>query len=315
MGTELRAHVWAADSAAANRSLVAAHDEVVLVDNLMSPLQENSEVSVANRRAGKDSITYISPSLTSLIAAVIKYSQATGGALDVTAGPLVNVWGFHDHKGRVPTPAQLDSARRLMGLKRIVFNEPERTIKLTLRGMQLDPGTLAAGFALDRAARAMRGAGAQAGVLELSGNTLHFGALPEAQRSVRIRDPRDSQKELGSLQADSGVVSTAGNGDEFFEQDGVRYGRIFDPRSGQPVQGTASVTVVAPTGLDAAALSTALFVLGPGKGCAVAGREHVEAIWVTPVSGGSNALRLTVTPRIAEQLQLVDSTARVRCPA
>jgi thiamine biosynthesis lipoprotein len=161
----------------------------------------------------------------------------------------------------------------------------------------------------------MRGAGAQAGVLELSGNTLLFGALPEAQRSVRIRDPRDSQKELGSLQADSGVVSTAGNGDEFFEQDGVRYGRIFDPRSGQPVQGTASVTVVAPTGLDAAALSTALFVLGPGKGCAVAGREHVEAIWVTPVSGGSNALRLTVTPRIAEQLQLVDSTARVRCPA
>jgi thiamine biosynthesis lipoprotein len=131
---------------------------------------------------------------------------------------------------------------------------------------------------------------------------------------VTIRDPRDHQKQLGSLTVDSGAVSTVGNGEEFFEQGGIRYGRIFDPRTGEPVQGAASVTVVARSGLDAAALSTALFVLGPEKGCAAAAREHVEAIWITPVSGGS-ALRLTVTPRIDAQLQLADSLPRMRCPA
>src|SRR5262245_53563907 len=77
MGGELRAHVWAADSAVTNRALQAAHDEAVLVDNLMSSAQDNSEVSVVNRRAGKDSITYISPSLTSVIATAIKYSRET----------------------------------------------------------------------------------------------------------------------------------------------------------------------------------------------------------------------------------------------
>ena len=315
MGAELRAHVWAADSAVASRALQAAHDEVVLADNLMSTYQDNSEVSVANRRAGTDSITYISPSLTSVVAAVIKYSRATDGALDITAGPLINVWGFHDHRARQPTPAQIDSARRLVGLKRIEFNEAERTIKLQQRGMQLDFGALAPGFALDRAARAMRGAGALAGRLELSGNTLLFGAVPQDQRSATIRDPRNAQKPLGSLGVDSGAVSTVGNGDEFFEQNGTRYGRVFDPRTGQPVQGAASVTVVAPSGLDAAALAAALFVLGPEKGCAVAARERVDAAWIMPASNGSNALRLTVTPRIESRLQLADSVARARCPA
>jgi FAD:protein FMN transferase len=156
MGTTLRMQVTAADSATAAAALQAAHDEVVLVDNLMSSYQDNSEVSVVNRRAGTDSLTYVSPASTSVLAAAIKHAQDTDGALDVTVGPLIRVWGFHDRNGRVPTSAQIDSARRLTGMKRIDFNQGERTVRLPQRGMQLDFGALAEGLALDRAAGALR---------------------------------------------------------------------------------------------------------------------------------------------------------------
>ena len=115
MGTTVSATVTAPDSATAHRAMQAGSDEISLVDNLMSTYQDNSEISVVNRRAGTDSITYVSQSTTSVLAAALAYAQQTDGALDISIGPLLRVWGFHDKQGRVPSAAQIDSARRLTG--------------------------------------------------------------------------------------------------------------------------------------------------------------------------------------------------------
>jgi FAD:protein FMN transferase len=312
MGTTLRMQVTAADSATAAAALQAAHDEVVLVDNLMSSYQDNSEVSVVNRRAGTDSITYVSPASTSVLAAAIKHAQDTDGALDVTVGPLIRVWGFHDRNGRVPTSAQIDSARRLTGMKRIDFNQGERTVRLPQRGMQLDFGALAQGLALDRAAGALRARGAQSGRVELGGNVLLFGPSVGEPWKVAIRDPRDTTRVLATVGLDSGTVSTSASYTRSFDRDGVHYSSVIDPRTGQAVQGVTSVTVVGRTGLASAAMATALFVLGAERGCAIAARTGVEAVWVN-ATAGEGKLAMTATPGMDKLMQRSDSLPRARC--
>ena len=313
MGTTVSATVTAPDSATAHRAVQAGSDEISLVDNLMSTYQDNSEISVVNRRAGTDSITYVSQSTTSVLAAALAYAQQTDGALDISIGPLLRVWGFHDKQGRVPSAAQIDSARRLTGLKRIMFNESERTVRLPQRGMQLDLGALAQGFALERAVRAMRAAGAQSGRVELGANVLVFGAPPEQKWPIAIADPRDTARVVATIALDSGSVSTSSSNVRYFENAGVRYSHIFDPRTARPLPGPASVTVVGGSGLASDALATALLVLGAERGCAVAGRAGVQAVWVSAPDGGQ-AVQITATPGLETMLRINDSATNVRCP-
>ncbi|HSL70544.1 MAG TPA: FAD:protein FMN transferase, partial [Longimicrobiales bacterium] len=316
MGTTLRVRVWAPDSTSALAALQVARDEIALVDNLMSTYQPTSELSVVRRRAGSDSITYVSPATTTVLRAALDYAARTDTALDVTVGPLIDVWGFHRHAGRLPTAFQLDSARALTGLAGIDFDPAERTLRLRKRGMALDFGAIAKGYALDRAMRAMRAAGATAGTVDLGGNVIMFGPAPEGAWQVGIVDPRQRDRLLARLPIDSGAVSTSGDYEQFFQADGVRYSHIFDPRTGLPVQGVASVTVIAPTGMASDALSTAFYVLGPRRGCGLAAREHVDAVWVTIAAAGSGpAFQLVVTPRLDTLLELTDSLPRVRCPS
>jgi thiamine biosynthesis lipoprotein len=133
--------------------------------------------------------------------------------------------------------------------------------------MRVDLGGIAKGFALDQAAAAMRAAGAAGGMADLGGNIVVFGIAPGGGRgwAIGIRDPR-GQGILGSVVLDSGSVATSGDYERFFERDGIRYSHIVDPRSAEPARGIAQVTVAAPDGITADALSTALFILGPTAG-------------------------------------------------
>ncbi|MEJ2679716.1 MAG: FAD:protein FMN transferase, partial [Gemmatimonadota bacterium] len=270
MGTFLTATVWGDDDAA-KRALDAAHAAVDRVDSLMSTYRPESEISQVNRRAGTDSVTVLSPETADVLASALRYAARTGGALDVTVGPLVDVWGFHAHAGTVPPPATLDSARALVGWQRVQFDSAARTVRLPRHGMRLDFGAIAKGYALDRAEQAMRRAGARRGMVDLGRNVLVFGPPPHGgQWRAAVVNPLDPQTTIGTLLMDSGAVATSGDYEQFFQAGGQRYGHIFDPRTGMPVQGIASTTVVAPTGIASDALSTALFVLGPDAGCALA---------------------------------------------
>jgi thiamine biosynthesis lipoprotein len=147
----------------------------------------------------------------------------------------------------------------------------------------------------------------------LGANVLVFGAPPEQKWAIAIADPRDTARVVATIALDSGSVSTSSSNVRYFENAGVRYSHIFDPRTARPLPGPASVTVVGGSGLASDALATALLVLGAERGCAVAGRAGVQAVWVSAPDGGQ-AVQITATPGLETMLRINDSATNVRCP-
>jgi thiamine biosynthesis lipoprotein len=243
--------------------------------------------------------------------AALEYARASGGALDVTVGPVVDVWGFYRPRGALPPTAAIDSARALVGWRRVRFDPGARTVLLPRRGMRLDFGAIAKGYAVDLAVAALRRAGVERGTVDLGGNLRSFGASEGGAWRVGLRDPRDPEEMIAVLRLDSGAVATSGDYERYFVHEGVRYSHIIDPRTGWPARGVAGVSVVAPTGIASDALSTALFVLGPGRGCAVARAAGVEALWVLDAPGR----RVVVTGGLPGRLELRRPASLSRCPA
>lgn len=271
MGTLLRASAAAPDSAAANRALEAARSAVFRVDSLMSTYRDDSDLSRINAAAGSGRWVPVAASTARVLEAALSWARISGGAFDPTAGPLASAWGFHRGEPAVPPPARSDSAARLVGWRLVERDTAGRGVRLPRAGMRLDFGAIAKGWALDRAVRAMREAGAVGGTVDLGGNVSVFGRPPRARDRWRlgIRHPRREGRLAGTLALDSGSVATSGDSEQFVVEDGTRYSHVMDPRTGRPARGVVQVTVTAARGIDADALSTALFVLGPEEGRAL----------------------------------------------
>jgi thiamine biosynthesis lipoprotein len=176
----------------------------------------------------------------------------------------------------------------------------DRTISLERAGMRIDVGGIGKGYAADRAVEMMRKAGAEAGVVALSGDIKTFGRLPDGLPfPVGIQHPRKEGRVLAWIDLQDEAISTAGDYERFFERDGVRYHHILDPKTLQPARGCQSVTVIAREGVWADGLDTGIFVMGPERGMELVERlADVEAIIVDAEgrmlvsSGLKNRIRL-----------------------
>ena len=295
MGTVLRVSSSAPDSAAARRALRSARSRVERTDSLMSTYRETSDLSRVNDASGSGRGVRVSGSTARVLAAALAWAEASGGAFDPTAGPLADAWGFHRGEPAMPAPARADSAARLVGWRTVEYDSARRIVRLPRAGMRLDFGAIAKGWALDRAASAMRAAGAAGGSVDLGGNVLVFGPPPrEGDRwRLGIRHPRRDGRLIGVVALDSGSVATSGDAEQFFVHDGARYSHVMDPRTGRPARGVAQVTVIADRGIDADALATTLFVLGPGEGRAFLRSPFVRrrapratAVWLLDPGAG-----------------------------
>lgn len=296
MGTLFEARAVAPDSASAREALAAARAQVFRVDSLMSTYKPRSEISRLNAAAGTGAWTGLSAETIEVLGAALDWAQRSGGAFDPTVGPLVDLWGFHRSEGRVPSAAELDSVRLAVGWEAVELDFSAGGARLPRSGMGLDFGAIAKGYALDRAAAAMRAAGAEAGMVDLGGQVLVFGGHPSKEGQpaggrrwpLGIRHPRRSEELLGRIVVNGGSVATSGDNERFFEHEGVRYSHIIDPGTGWPARGVAQVTVAAATGMLADALSTALFVLGPDRGRGFLARwaPGATAVWVLDSGAG-----------------------------
>ncbi|NJD11758.1 MAG: FAD:protein FMN transferase, partial [Gemmatimonadetes bacterium] len=253
---------------------------------LMSTWRPESEISRLNAAAGSGTWTRLSRETLAVLAAARRLAQLSGGAFDVTVGPLMWAWGFRgrDEPHR-PAPATLDSARALVGSRLLELDSAGGSARLLARGATVDLGAIAKGYALDLAAAAMQAAGATAGMVDLGGNVLVFGPPPEGREAwvIGILDPRDPAATMGEIRLRAGSVASSGDYEQFFEAAGVRYSHIMDPATGEPARGTLQTTVVAPTGLQSDGLSTTLFVLGPERGRSVLARPFARGaavVWV-----------------------------------
>ncbi len=203
----------------------------------------------------------------------LRTAEESGGAFDPTVTPLLELWGFPRGSTNAPVvtaPAQeaLDAALAHVGHRHLRLAETNGAVLLSsdVPGLRLDLGAIAKGFAVDLAYDRLRAAGSTNFLLCLGGNVRVSGrpAPRRAEWNIAVQDPFDPkvQRPLGAPLLDGDAVATSGSYQRFVVLDGVRHSHILDPRTGRPVRGLASVSVVAPTAMEADAASTALFVLG-----------------------------------------------------
>ena len=243
------------------------------LQDLLTATDENSPLYALNHAGG--AWTDLDGDLLALLSDSKALCEKTGGALDITAYPAVQAWGFISKDYRVPDEAELaDLASRIdyaaleLDLKGSRARLPE--------GMEVELGAVAKGYTGDRLAQLMAQLGVESAIFSLGGNVQAVGTKPDGSSwRVAIQDP-DGQGNLAIVEVTDKAVVTSGGYQRYFEQDGVTYWHILDPDTAAPARtGLKSVTVIGPEGLVCDGLSTALFVLGEEQGMAF-WRDHPE---------------------------------------
>lgn len=282
-------------------------DRLEQIDQRMSVQREESEVNAVNRAAGRDPVR-VSPDTFTVIARGLEFSRLSGGAFDITVGPLVRLWGIGTEQARVPSPQEIRQALRLVGYGGLVLNEAERTVYLERAGMSLDLGAIAKGYAADECVRLLRQAGVKHAIVALGGNIYALDHKPGGSPwRIGIQGPQANRGvAMGILTVADRSVVTSGPYERYFEQDGVLYHHILDTRTGYPARsGLSSTTIVSADSTAADALSTATFVLGVERGLAlVRGLKGVEAVFLT------EGHRAYSTPGIRASFQITNPSFR-----
>ena len=242
----------------AKRAVAAAEAEIYRLEALWSVGYAGSEIAHINR----DGIASVSGETAVLVSDALELYGETGGLFDSAIYPVVNAWGFYSGERRVPDPEELDTLLTFIDPTGITV-ENDRVI-LPETGMAIDLGGIAKGYASSAAADAMRAEGVKSGILSLGGNVYAIGKKPDGTPwKVGVQDPKDTASFVGIIAMEDEAAVTSGAYQRFFEENGVIYHHIIDPRTGRPSDsGLASVTVVSKDAVRADAYSTALFIMG-----------------------------------------------------
>ncbi len=290
MGTFARVVAVAADSNTAKRSIDAAFAEIEKVEKRMNYHKSDSEISELNRDGFARAVK-VSKSTYEVLEKSIKFSKLSGGAFDVTVGPLVDLWHSAEETNSLPTDTELQQARSKVGYDKLILDANEESVRFAAEGMKVDLGGIAKGYAIDKAVEAMQKSGAIGGMVDIGGEIRCFGSPPVSQDIWRIglqdpaaaEDVMNTSKPLLTLRLTDAAVATSGDYHRFVTIGGKRYSHIVDPESGYSSESLASVTIICPSATDADALATAVTVMGREKGLALIEKmPGVEAILITP---------------------------------
>ncbi len=252
---------------------VQAMELVGALEAQLSYFRQESDISRINRTAALEAVE-VEPRLFDLVTLAVALYRQTGGAYDITATSLWEVWGFARRKGTLPDDEAIARARAHVGSDLVELDPDRRTVRFRRPGVKLNLGSLGKGYALDRASEVLEAAGigdfllhaGQSSVLA-RGSRLETGPLARAESrpgwTVGIPHPLRPDRRWAEVRLQDRALGTSGGAFQSFRHGGKRYVHILDPRTGRPAQGTIAVTVFAPTAALADALSTAFFVMGP----------------------------------------------------
>jgi thiamine biosynthesis lipoprotein len=264
MGTVVEISVIGRDEDKAAAAIGDAFAEMERIEKLMSRWIPESEVSRINGRAGGNPAK-ASTEVLEVIQRAGEISKASGGHFDISVGALLDLWGFEGSGSRVPSKVEVEKALRSIGYGAIVVDEEAATVELT-KGMRIDLGGIAKGYAVDRAYELLTLKGYGNVIVNAGGDMRVGGRKPNGPWVIGIQDPRDRSRILATFDAEGTSVATSGDYERYFEIDGIRYHHLLNPFTGFPARGCRSVTILAKEALSADALATAVFVMGPRKG-------------------------------------------------
>jgi thiamine biosynthesis lipoprotein len=264
MGTEFTLDLYARNQAQADSLFELAFDEIDRIDDLLSNYKPSSELSRISQDAATAPIV-TDPETFLFLKRSLYWSYVSNGAFDITVGPLLRSWGLFQHEGHVPSDAELATARGGVGWRKIALDPATRSVRFSGgHPLDLDPGSIGKGFAVDAVIALLREQGVTRAFLSAGSSTLYGLGTPPGKGGwpVTIPDPR-SPTSSATLYLHNMSLSTGACTVKFFVLDGHRYCHIFDPRTGKPVEGTIQTTVLSPSATDSDALSTVVFVLSP----------------------------------------------------
>lgn len=264
MGATFSIVLYGSDRASMDPAIDAAFDEAHRLDALLSNYKPGSEWSGINREAAARAVA-VSPELFRLLSDCADYSRASEGTFDVTVGPLMRAWGFFGGDRHVPSPEQIREALELVGYQHVQLNAQERTVRFDRSGVEIDPGGVGKGYAVERMVEILRARGFRNALVAASGSSIFgLGNPPEEPRGwpVSIADPWDHRKNAAQVFLKDMSLSTSGSYEKSFRAGGHRYSHIMDPRRGVPAEGAVQVTVVAPRAIDSEVWAKPYFIQG-----------------------------------------------------
>lgn len=278
MGTEFSVVLVAENKQRASEIADIAFAEVDSIEQLLSNYRESSELSRINRQAAHRPIT-VDPETFRFLEESQHWSEVSDGAFDITVGPLMRAWGFFEHHGHIPSAEVLRRAKSDVGWQKVKLNAVDRTVRFTHEDVELDPGGIGKGFAVDAVVRLLREQGVRSALISAGSSTIYAIGAPTGERGwkVVVRSPLVNKPVLSTIYLRDMSLSSTNCSEKNFIVHGVVYCHIMDPRSGWPVRGRVHVTVLHPSATASDALSNVLFVERPDVAKAVLEKSVPEA--------------------------------------
>jgi FAD:protein FMN transferase len=280
MGTRIAVELWADDATQGRAAIDAVLAEMRRVDQAMSTYKPTSELSLVNARAAQAPVK-ISTELFELLSTALDYSRVTDGAFDIT---YASVGYLYDFRQRVrPDTAQIESALPGINYRHVLLDRAAHTVHFARPAVRIDLGGIGKGHAVDRGIALLQARGIQHALVTAGGDSRIIGDRFGKPWVIGIRHPDRKDEVIARIPLEDAALSTSGDYERYFDENGVRYHHIIDPRTGRSASKVRSATIIGPTATRTDGLSKTAFVLGPERALEIYNRlDDVDAVLVTP---------------------------------
>jgi thiamine biosynthesis lipoprotein len=288
MAVPVKIVLYSVDGDAATIAAKETFSRIHVLNGILSDYDPESELRRLGDTAGEGKAVPVSADLWKVLEHAQRVSQQSEGAFDVTVGPVVRLWRRARRQKELPSAQALREATGRVGYKLVKLDAQHRTVELLKKGMQLDLGGIAKGYAMDEALAELRRHGISRALVEAGGD-MRLGDPPPGRAGWRVGIPPLDNPQgtpLSYLELSRVAVSTSGDVIQYVEIGGKRYSHVVDPRTGMALTDHCRVMVVAPTGMAADAITKAVGVLGPAKGLKLIEAAPEMAAMVTRAPNG-----------------------------
>lgn len=298
MDTIVSITVVADSKDAAEQAIEKTFAEISRFSDLINFYSDKSELTEINRNAGIRPVK-ASPQTIEVIEEAVLAAEKSGGAFDPTIGPIIKLWDFLNKKK--PTEIEIARALPLVNYKDILIDRADSTVFLKRKGMMIDLGGIAKGYAVDLAVESLKKEGIRSGLVSIAGDISTFGLKPDKSPwTIGIKNPRQTGEKdelMAKIRLSDKAISTSGDYERYFIFEDKRYHHLLDPKTGMPAYGCRSVSIVTDRAVDTDAFSTAVFILGPENGMKLVRKMGMDAMIID--SSGTihmtDAIKETIT--------------------
>ena len=278
MGTTIRVELWHPDSEVRKEGIAMVLNEMERVNRLMSPYIKDSQLSELNDNAFKQPVK-VDEDLFQLIQKSIEFSELTNGAFDITFASVGYLYNYR--KQHKPSEEKIAKAKTYVNYKNLILNDTQRTVSFAQKGVKIDLGGIAKGYAVDQAIHHLKELEIEHALISAGGDTRLLGDRKGRPWLVGIKDPANTEKVIAMLPLQNEALSTSGDYERFFIEDGVRYHHIIHPDTGKSASEVRSASIIGANTITTDALSTSVFVLGVKAGLELLNTlENVEGVIV-----------------------------------